>query len=393
LTGRSRKPVPKGRPLSCAAAPLLVLLGTAAFLAYWWAVNVAAPFKGWSSGTLLVSIPKGEGANRIYARLESAGLVRSEFAARVVHRIRFHGRPLRAGEYEFERAGTPADVLEKIVEGRAKQYPVRLREGLDRWQVVAEVDRALPWIDPDDLDEAIADPSPIRDLAPEARDLEGFLFPDTYEFTRGTTERDVVAALVRNFRTKLEAELRTVGGLPAGRSISEVVTLASIVEAETASGPERPRIAGVYANRLRIGMPMQCDPTTIYALKRSRRWNGDLTRSDLSFESPYNTYVSRGLPPGPIGNPGREAIAAALRPAPTKDLYFVSKNDGTHVFSESYEDHARAVQVWQRDYWRLRRAAERAGTAAPGAAEGPAGSAVAPPETVAPAASSGAGSP
>lgn len=339
-------------------APILLLVAGVAF-AGWWATRFV--FSAYGPATekpTLVEIPKGEGAARIYARLEDSGLVRSSLGTRIAHRLRLGDRPLKAGEYEFAGALTPEQVLRKIVEGRAREYPVTIREGLDRWEVVAEVAKALPWVDPDHLGEAIADPSPVADLDPKAKDLEGYLFPDTYSFTRGTEERDIVERMVRNFRARLAEATAKAGPLPEGKGVHELVVLASLVEAETGEPSERPRIAAVFANRLRIGMPLQCDPTVIYSLKRERLWSGDIRKADLRRDTPYNTYANPGLPPGPIGNPGLAALMAVLAPAKSRELYFVSKNDGTHVFSEDYETHRMAVQKWQREFWREKRARE-----------------------------------
>jgi len=355
------------------AAPVLIALGSAVFFYFWWNTFALQPFQGWSGPSLVVEIPKGEGAARIYARLQDSGLVRSDFAARLVHRWKLGGKPLRAGEYEFRGAATPEEILRKIADGRAKEYLVTLREGLDRWQVIEELDRALPWADPDLLEEAVSDPSLVRDLDPGARDLEGYLFPDTYGFTRGTPEREVIGRMVKTFHARFQDVLSKGGPIPKGGSVHQVVILASLVEAETGAPKERPKIAAVFFNRLRKSMLLQCDPTVIYALKLTRSWNGDIHKRDLALTSPYNTYVSPGLPPGPIGNPGRASLEAVLSPVDSQDLYFVSKNDGTHVFSADYETHRRAVDQWQKVYWRDKKAearkqsdAEKAGTKSPG---------------------------
>jgi UPF0755 protein len=335
-----------------AVVPILIVSAATIFAGWWCELFIRAPFALRGGAPVLVEIPKGEGANRICARLEDAGVVRSSFAARIVHRFVLRGRPLRAGEYEFTGAATPLEVLTKLAEGKAKEYPVTLREGLDRWQVAEELARAFPWVDPDRLQEEISDPSAIRDLSPAATDLEGYLFPESYRFARGTPEREIVGRLVRQFRERFEEATREAGPLPAGRSTHEVVVIASLVEAETGAAGERPRIAGVFANRLRIGMALQCDPTIIYALKLGRRWTGNIRKSDLSLDSPYNTYVRSGIPPGPIGNPGLRSIEAVLAPSASKELYFVSRNDGTHEFSSDYASHRLAVEKWQRRYWR-----------------------------------------
>jgi UPF0755 protein len=195
--------------------------------------------------------------------------------------------------------------------------------------------------------EAAHDPTPIHDLDPVATDLEGYLFPDTYDVPQSPeAPRGLVRRMAQRFREVISPELERIAAM--GLTVRQVVTLASIVELETASADERPRIAAVFLNRLEKGMPLQTDPSIIYALKRAGRWDGNIRRRDLDIDSPYNTYRRAGLPPGPLGSPGRDAIQAVLEPAETKELYFVSRNDGTHEFSETLAAHNRAVDRYQR---------------------------------------------
>jgi UPF0755 protein len=201
--------------------------------------------------------------------------------------------------------------------------------------------------------DASRDTSAIRDIDPAAADLEGYLFPDTYLVPRHTPAPALVAQMVRGFRDALPPALIDAA-VAQGLSVRQVVTLAALVEKETAQDAERPLVAAVYRNRLRLGMPMQADPTVIFALQRAGRWNGNLTRADLTFDSPYNTYRYPGLPPGPIAAPGRRALEAVVRPAAVDFLYFVSRNDGTHVFAATLREHNRNVQEWQIRYFRER---------------------------------------
>jgi len=211
----------------------------------------------------------------------------------------------------------------------------------------------------------MSSPERIADLDPAATDLEGYLFPDTYRFARGTGEEEIVDTLVATFRRRLDAvPLQAPGGIAS--DLRSLVTLASIVEKEAARDDERATIAGVYARRLRIGMPLQADPTVIFALKQAGSWNGNLRRPDLQLDSPYNTYRYPGLPPGPICSPGAASLEAAAAPADVPYLYFVSRNDGSHVFASSLAEHNRNVEEWQRRYWRERWARERAAAAADG---------------------------
>ncbi len=200
---------------------------------------------------------------------------------------------------------------------------------------------------------AMSSPGLIADLDPEAESLEGYLFPDTYAFPRGTGEADIVDAMVRNFRRRVEDHLDAAAG--HGLDPRGLVTLASIVEKEAGAIEERPLVSAVFHNRLERGIGLYADPTIIYALKMAGTWDGNLRRRDLELDSPYNTYVHPGLPPGPICSPGEHSLRAAARPADVPYLYFVSRNDGTHVFAETLAEHNRNVARWQVRYWRERR--------------------------------------
>ncbi len=195
--------------------------------------------------------------------------------------------------------------------------------------------------------EMARDPLPVRDLDPVATSLEGYLFPDTYDLPQSPeAPRVLVRRMLERFREVIGPHLERIA--ERGLTVRQVVTLASIVELETARIGERPRIAAVFWNRLGKGMPLQTDPSIIYALKLAGRWDGNIRKRDLEIDSPYNTYRRRGLPPGPLGSPGKEAILAVLEPAATRELYFVSRNDGSHEFSETLAAHNRAVNRFQR---------------------------------------------
>jgi len=214
--------------------------------------------------------------------------------------------------------------------------------------------------------ELVRSAEPIADLDPEATDLEGYLFPDTYAFARGTAEREIVATLVRTFRGHWQERIVPLLSGDREPTMRQIVTLASIVETETAVDAERPIVAGVYSNRLHRGMGLYADPTVIYALKRLGTWDGNLRRPDLEVDSPYNTYRYPGLPPGPICSPGLASLLAAAQPAEVPFLYFVSRNDGTHVFASTLAEHNRNVERWQKQYWRQRWARQRAQPRGPG---------------------------
>ena len=265
---------------------------------------------------------------------------------------------LKAGEYRFQEPLSTHEALTKLIRGEVVTYPVTIFEGLTLLETVerltsegfGEFGRFTALMQSPDL---------IRDLDPEASDLEGYLFPDTYQFAKGTTEEEIVVALVTTFRRQFAEEVEPLRDPDSHISVREIVTLASIVETEAQLNEERATIAGVYSNRLRIGMPLQADPTVIYSLILAENYDGNLRRDDLKFDSPYNTYVHPGLPPGPIASPGLASLQAAARPADVPYLYFVSRNDGSHVFAKTLREHNRNVNKWQKVYWRKKWAEER----------------------------------
>jgi UPF0755 protein len=211
---------------------------------------------------------------------------------------------------------------------------------------------------------AARDASLVRGFDPRASDLEGYLFPDTYRVPRRTTAHDLVAKMVARFEQVAGPEWRD-RAKASGLTVRQAATLASLVEKETALPDERPLVAAVYRNRLKKGMALQCDPTVIYAVQRAGRYTGNLSRADLAFDSPYNTYRRVGLPPGPIAAPGKASLEAAAAPADVAFLYFVSRNDGSHAFAETLAEHNRNVREFQVDYFRgshaRRQAESRAG--------------------------------
>jgi UPF0755 protein len=345
---------------------LLVALAAAAAagaLGLWAYRTVTAPFPPPPADGLpqTLEIAAGSGANQILRDLESAGLIARADLARLVLR-RLGDPPLQAGEYRFERSATTRAVLERLVAGDVVQHFVTVVEGLTLEETAALLD-AAGFGDERELLAAMRRPDLIADLDPAAETLEGYLFPDTYAFARGTSERRIVEQMVTNFRRRFEADVVTTTG--AAADVRATVTLASIVERETTLDAERAVVAGVYANRLRRGMALYADPTVIYALKQEGVWNGNLRRADLELDSPYNTYRYPGLPPGPICSPGAGSLRAAAAPAAVPYLYFVSRNDGSHVFAETLAEHNRNVDTWQRRYFRDRARREATDSGAP----------------------------
>jgi len=329
---------------------VLILLVAAAGGAIWVRQRLATPYRGFEAAEVFVELPPGTGVADMADRLVAAGVVPDPLTFRIAARVSGADRRLQAGEYRFAEPASPADVVARLVAGDVFTRPVTFPEGLTIREMAAIFERnglgkAADFV------KAGADGSLAGALDPEARTLEGFLFPDTYPFPRRTSADAVVRAMVARFGQAFDQPLREAAA-ERGMSVRDVVTLASLIEKETARADERVLVSAVYHNRLRIGMPLQCDPTVIYALMLEGRWNGNLRRADLQMNSRYNTYRFGGLPPGPIASPGRASLDAALRPADVPYLYFVSRNDGSHVFASSLAEHNRNVARWQVRYFR-----------------------------------------
>jgi UPF0755 protein len=318
----------------------------------WMFIVVQRPYRGYDAAEQFVEIPRGSSTGAIARRLEAAGIVRNQLAFRVAVYTQNAGGRLQAGEYRFDRPMTAAEVVDKLRRGDVYLLSITFREGLTIKQM-AQLFESKGLGTAADFVKAASDATRIQTLDPEARDLEGYLFPDTYSVPRRTTAEQLVERMVDGFEKALTPEIRQQAAA-RGLGLRQLVTLASIVEKETGKAEERPLVAAVYSNRLKIGMGLQCDPTVIYALERAGRYNGNLTREDLRFDSPYNTYRYAGLPPGPIASPGRASLAAAARPADAPYIFFVSRNDGSHAFSTTLDEHNRYVQQYQREYFRNR---------------------------------------
>lgn len=333
---------------------LLALLAVPAALAGWSWWRLKQPYQGYPGAERTVAIEPGMGAAQILARLEREGVVADARLARTYLVYVLADPPMLAGEYLFSGPATTPEVLDKLVRGEVVSVRVTLVEGLTVEESARSLaDQGLGSYDA--LLAAMRDPAPIADLDPEAQDLEGYLFPETYTFAKRTEPATVVETLVDTFRARWDERIAARSGPPGARALRELVTLASIVEKEAKVPSERPTIAAVYQNRLDRGIGLYADPTVIYALKRDGRWDGNLRRRDLEMDSPYNTYRYAGLPPGPICSPGLASLLAAARPSTVPYLYFVGRNDGTHVFAETIAEHNANVERWQRRYWRERR--------------------------------------
>jgi UPF0755 protein len=333
---------------------LLILIAVGA-AGVWIYLRIGEPYRGYQAAEQFVEIPAGAGSRTIGDHLVEAGIVRDATSFRVGLYLSGKGRHLQAGEYRFDRAMTPMQVIDKLARGDVYVITITFPEGLTMAEM-GKIFEAHELGPASAFATAARDPSPMKALDAAARDLEGYLFPETYRLQRHTDASRLVRQMTDRFEHVFTPELRQAAAVN-GLTVRQAVTLASIVEKETSRPEERPIVAAVYENRLRIGMALQCDPTVIYALDRAGKYTGNLRRDDLAFDSPYNTYRYPGLPPGPIASPGRASLEAAVHPAQVDFLYFVSRNDGSHEFARTLEEHNRNVHKWQVQYFRDKRAA------------------------------------
>ena len=288
----------------------------------------------------LVQLKSGSSARHIATELKKAGIIHSQYAFLLWHYTHGH-KALKAGEYSFDHPEKLREVYDRIVRGDIYVHYVVIPEGYNIYDIAHALEDAGLGRHEDFLRVAQTDVSLIRDLDPEAPTLEGYLFPDTYRFTRTQSLHDIAAVMVHRFR-------QAAHEIGLNQDVHSTVTMASIVEKETAVDTERPEVASVFYNRLKRRMTLSTDPTVIYAALRDDRYRGTIYRSDLQYDSAYNTYRHTGLPPGPISNPGKPSLLAAMHPANTDYLYFVSDNQGHHRFSSTPEEHARNVAAYRR---------------------------------------------
>jgi UPF0755 protein len=317
---------------------LVIIIGTLSFVAW----QSLSPYQGYS-GETFVEIERGTTTKEIAATLQRAGVIRSKYSF-YLWRALHPKASLQAGEYRFDKPLSAGDVFDKIRRGEIFYEVLTVPEGSNIYDI-SQLAKGLRYLKPEEFIKAAQDPALVRDLDPKAPTLEGYLFPSTYRITRKTSAADLCRAMTEQFRR----EWRVLGGTNAGVDVHGVVTLASLVEKETAAPAERPLIAAVFDNRLQRDMPLQCDPTVVYAALRNDRYHGTIFRSDLTSADPYNTYTHSGLPPGPIANPGLESLKAALHPAQADYLYFVAKPGqvGQHTFSATLTEHEAAVKLYR----------------------------------------------
>ena len=327
--------------LGCVGLVLLAAVA-AGGVGVWLALD--EPYGDFGEPVVVDYLP-GQSSETLADKLESEGVVRSRWLF-LLQRALDRDRVLQAGEYEFSEPQSVREVFDVLAEGRVRLYPITIPEGLTRFETAERVAEAgLATVE--EFNDLTADPAPVRDLFPDAKSLEGCLFPETYMLPRAATGEQLRDAMIERFR---EVFTRALDSRTSKLGSYESLVMASMIEKETGVDGERGRVSSVYQNRLRIGMPMQCDPTTIYGLILQGRYRGRLLLDDLKDPHPYNTYVHRGLPPGPIANPGAASLKAAANPDETSYLYFVARAQGQpdHVFSENLAEHNRAVAAYRR---------------------------------------------
>lgn len=332
------KPKKKRLPLPIIFLVAAVLACTA-LIGVWSSWNTPAQEQGQD---VLITIPGGSSFVSASQLLVDAGVVRSLKGFVLLGKIKGLSNSIQAGELMFRTDMTPKQALDVLVKGKAVSYQVTIPEGYNIQMVVALLaEKGL--VDADRILEIAKDPGFARGLGVPADSLEGFLFPDTYSWPKGLSEKDILSRMVAKYSSVFTDDMRSKAE-EMGMTELEVVTLASIIEKETGAPEEREQVSAVFHNRLKKGYRLQTDPTVIYGLEN---FNGNLTKKDLRTDHPYNTYTRSGLPVGPIANPGEASLKAVLNPAKVSYLYFVAKGNGTHVFSNTLVEHNKAVAIYQ----------------------------------------------
>ena len=332
------------------ALPLAAAGGT---IVYYGHKLATEPFQGYPGGEIFFTVSPGDPSSAIAGALEGKGIIMERRLFLTALSLRGETERLKAGEYRFAEPASMLEVIDRLVAGDVYHLSVTIPEGLSLLETAALLSESGLG-DAEEFQQAFSSAELVASADPVAVELEGYLFPDTYQFPRQPPPEDVARAMVSRF-LEVFGETRREKANELGLDIREVVTFASMVEKETGLAEERPLIASVFWNRLDRRMALASDPTIIYALKRQGVFDGNLRRADLKLDSPYNTYLVGGLPPGPIASPGQHAIDAVLYPNQSPYLYFVSKNDGSHHFSTTLREHSAAVRKYQIEYFRNRR--------------------------------------
>lgn len=315
------------------------------FLSAWFSFEFYFASKT-SPKEIFFMVDKGQGVHDIAQNLKEKGIIKNRQSFLLGYNIYYSSKSLKAGEYMFSLPMSPKDILKMLTDGKVYLHSLTIPEGLTRKEIARHLE-SLHFTDEEEFLAASSKTGIISSLDKEAANLEGYLFPETYHFSKGTSAKKIISTLVSQFKAvftqawqKRASEIKMTP--------REVVILASLIEKETFLREEKKLVSAVFHNRLKIRMKLDCDPTIIYVLKEKGSFKGLLLKKDLKLQSPYNTYRNRGLPPGPICSPGRESLEAALYPAQEKYLYFVSKKDGSHHFSTSFKDHQNAVRKYRK---------------------------------------------
>jgi len=320
---------------------VIVIVVLAAAAGYDFYKTSSTPYKGYS-GEIKIEVPGGSSVTGIARMLKKEKIIPNYFYFRIYYKLFHSGKFFKSGEYSFNEPMTMEQVIRKLVIGDVVLYKITVKEGMTI-EETADYLSSAHGIDPNEFLQYARSPELVSGIDDKAEDLEGYLFPETYMVRKGATAKELVKTMVNNFNRHFSESYRIRAG-ELDLTIREVLTLASLIEKETSSREERFLISSVFHNRLRIGMPMGCDPTIIYALKKAGTWDGNIRWKDLKMDSPYNTRIHAGLPPGPICSPGIHSIEAALFPENTKYLYFVAKDRRTHYFSKNLKEHNWAVR-------------------------------------------------
>jgi len=323
---------------------IILVVGSAALLGIliWNVFDYAAQSSGNDISERVITVLPGQHFKMIASQLEEAGIIGDSLRFKLFARFKGYDKRIKAGEYRLSAALSPKQVLEIMVSGKVALYKITIPEGYNLVQIAGIVSK-MGLAEASVFIQSATDPAIVKALGVEADSLEGYLFPDTYHFPKGLPLDEIMDTMVNRFLEIFSTEWQE-RARQMDMNVHQVVTLASIIEKETGAAFERPLISSVFHNRLAKGMRLSSDPTVIYGIED---FNGNLTRKHLKTKTPYNTYLNKGLPPGPIANPGLASLEAALYPAETDYLYFVSKKDSTHQFSTTFKEHDRAVRKYQ----------------------------------------------
>jgi len=328
---------------------LAILLSIAGLLIFSaWLFHEYRRLRPLPSNTVLFEVEKGKSLKAIARDLQAGGILgRSLLPFLAGYKLLYPSQKIKAGEYAFSSPQSAGQILEILIQGKVYLHPVTVPEGLTGMETI-EIVRPLSGEDKARFLAAFRETAAVAAWDDRAENLEGYLYPETYHFPKGVSARDIILTMVGQFKAVFDGR-RQARSREMGMGIRDIVILASLIEKESSLPEEKRLVSAVFHNRLKLGMKLDCDPTIIYGLKLEGTYDGRLRTRDLTWKSPYNTYVHAGLPPGPISNPGRESLDAALWPASEKYLYFVSKNDGSHHFSRTYAEHQMAVRTFQKN--------------------------------------------